>query len=71
MAQLYLLLKGLSLLLKPENPNKQDYQLFFALYADFILQKQRGIYWADFRYVMVGGGVEEELCRQPDLPLGE
>lgn len=48
--------KGWSLLLKPETPNKQDYQLYFTLHVDFILQKQRGNYWVEFGYVMLGEG---------------
>lgn len=37
MGPFYLLLEGLNPHLKPEKPNKQDYQLYFALHADFIL----------------------------------
>lgn len=69
MAQLYFLPIGSSPLLKPENSNKQDYHLYFALHADFIVQKQRGNYWVDFDYVVAVGGVKEGLCRQPDLPV--
>lgn len=42
MGLLYFLLEGLSPHLKPETPNKQDYQLYFGQHADFMMQKQRG-----------------------------
>lgn len=41
MVQLYFLPKGWRLLLKLENPNKQDYQLYFSLHADLYSAKIR------------------------------